>query len=146
MISNSSKYGIRAVVYIATKIESDEHIGIKQISDALKLPLPFLAKILQTLARQKILLSFKGPHGGFSLASKSSDILLIDVVDAIDGEDVFSRCILHTENCRSTNFTKSPCALHGDYVVLRQKIKSLFKETTILDLVRKTEQFDDILL
>lgn len=146
MISNSSKYGIRAVVYIAVKTKIHENIGLKQISDDLVLPMSFLAKILQTLARKKILLSFKGPHGGFVLASKPSDIFLINIVEAIDGKDVFSKCILHNEKCRSADFTKSPCALHGDYVVLRQKIKSLFMETTIFDLVRKTELFDDIQL
>lgn len=146
MISNSSKYGIRAVVYIAGKTRNNENIGIRQISGDLDLPMPFLAKILQTLARQKILLSYKGPHGGFALARDASDILLIDVVEAIDGRDVFSRCILHNENCKSADFTKSPCTLHGDYVVLRQKIKTLFKERSILDLVQKAAQFDDILL
>ena len=146
MISNSSKYGIRAVVYIAGKTKNHENIGIKQISEDLNLPMPFLAKILQILARQKILLSYKGPHGGFTLASQPSEILLINVVEAIEGKDIFSRCILHNENCRSVDSTKSPCALHRDYVVLRKKIKTLFMETSILDLVRKTETFNDILL
>jgi Rrf2 family protein len=146
MISNSSRYGIRAVVYIAGKTRNKENLGIRQISGDLDLPMPFLAKILQTLARQKILLSYKGPHGGFALARDASDILLIDVVEAIDGRDVFSRCILHNENCKSADFRKSPCALHGDYVVLRQKIKTLFTERSILDLVQKAAQFDDILL
>ena len=40
---------------------------LKQISSDLDLPTPFLAKILQQLAKQKILSSSKGPHGGFSL-------------------------------------------------------------------------------
>lgn len=146
MISNSSRYGIRAVVYIAGKTRKKENLGIKQIAGDLDLPMPFLAKILQTLARRKILLSYKGPHGGFALAQEPSDILLIDVVEAIDGKDVFSRCILHNENCKSADFSKSPCTLHGEYVVLRQKIKTLFMERSILDLVQKAAQSDDILL
>ncbi len=57
MLSNTCKYGLRAVVYIAGKSHKESKIGIKQISDNLNLPMSFLAKILQSLARQKILSS-----------------------------------------------------------------------------------------
>ena len=88
MLSNTCKYGLRAIVYIAGKSNNGEKIGIKRISSDLDLPMPFLAKILQSLARQKILLSSKGPNGGFSLARDPKEIYLIEVVTAIDGEDV----------------------------------------------------------
>ena len=67
MLSNSCRYGIRAVIYLASQPICRYKTGIKQISNDLDLPTPFLAKILQQLAKQKILSSSKGPHGGFSL-------------------------------------------------------------------------------
>ena len=66
MLSNSCKYGIRAVIYLAKNPVDNGKIGIKRISEDLGLPTPFLAKILQLLAKHKILTSSKGPHGGFS--------------------------------------------------------------------------------
>ena len=53
MLSNTSKYGIKAVLYLAreTQTETDKWIGIKKISSDLKIPMPFLGKILQMLAR-----------------------------------------------------------------------------------------------
>ena len=65
MLSNSCRYGIRAVVYLASRYSEKNNIGIKEISGVLNLPAPFLAKILQQLARHKILNSVKGPNGGF---------------------------------------------------------------------------------
>lgn len=59
MLSSTCKYGIRAVTYIASKSKDNKKIGIKQISRDLDLPTPFLAKILQMLAKQKILSSTK---------------------------------------------------------------------------------------
>ena len=74
MLSNSCRYGIRAVIYLASKSSSNKKPGISKISTTLNLPQPFLAKILQQLVKKKILCSTKGPHGGFALL-KGSKIL-----------------------------------------------------------------------
>ena len=146
MLSNTCKYGLRAIVYIAGNSNNGAKIGIKRISTDLDLPMPFLAKILQSLARQKILLSSKGPNGGFSLARDPREIHLIDVVKAIDGEDVFSRCVLHNDNCRSIDSNKVACALHGDYVKQRSRIEKMFEDKTVFSLVSTARNSDDILI
>ena len=63
MLSNTSKYAIRAVIYLALFSSDEKKIGIREISKELGLPTPFLGKILQMLAKQKILNSTKGPMG-----------------------------------------------------------------------------------
>jgi len=95
MLSNSCRYGIKAVIYLASQ-PSDVKTGIKKISTDLNLPTPYLAKILQQLAKQKILSSAKGPHGGFSLLRDSRKITLLDIIVSIDGNDVFSNCVMYT--------------------------------------------------
>lgn len=146
MLSNTCKYGIRAVVYIAGESKDGKKIGIRKISGDLKLPMPFLAKILQSLARKKILYSSKGPNGGFSLAMDPADIHLLEVVKAIDGDDVFSRCVLHNDNCKSVDHNKTACPLHGDYVAARQQIEKLFKSKTVANLVSTAMNTEDILI
>ncbi|MCD4676397.1 MAG: Rrf2 family transcriptional regulator [Desulfobacula sp.] len=146
MLSNTCKYGLRAVVYIAGKSRKEEKIGIKQISKDLDLPTPFLAKILQSLAKQKILNSSKGPHGGFSLTRDPKEIYLLDVVKAIDGEDVFSRCALHNSNCKSSEPEKSACVLHIDYVKARRRIEKLYESKTVQNLVSTAKNSEDILI
>ena len=146
MLTNTCKYGIRAIIYIAGKSTKGEKIGLKQISKDLDLPMPFLAKILQSLAKQKILLSSKGPNGGFSLARSSKDIYLIEVVKAIDGNDVFSRCVLHNDNCKSIDANKVACALHSDYVKQRKRIEKLFETKSVQSLVSTAKNSDDILI
>lgn len=142
MLSSTCKYGIRAIVYIAGNSKEGEKIGIKKISDDLDLPMPFLAKILQQLVKRKILTSSKGPHGGFSLARDPKEIHIIEVVKAIDGEDVFHRCVLHNENCISIERSRTPCTLHNDYVKARNKIEKLFETKTVLNLVRTARNSD----
>lgn len=135
MLSSTCKYGLRAVVYIAGNSKKGEKIGIKKISGDLDLPMPFLAKILQQMVKKRILHSSKGPHGGFSLARDPKDIHIIEVVKAIDGEDVFHRCVLHNQNCVSYESSQGACILHDDYVRARRKIEKLFENKTVHNLV-----------
>ena len=146
MLSNTCKYGLRAMVYIAGNSNEGEKIGIKKISADLDLPMPFLAKILQSLAKKKLLLSSKGPNGGFSLSRNPREIFLLEVVKAIDGEEVFSRCVLHNDNCKSIDKSKAACAMHGDYVKQRRKIEKLFESKTIYNLVNTAKNSEDILI
>ncbi|HEX7494157.1 MAG TPA: Rrf2 family transcriptional regulator [Bacteroidales bacterium] len=139
MLSNSCRYGIRAVIYLASQPKSGGKTGIKKISSDLDLPTPFLAKILQQLAKQKILSSSKGPHGGFSLLKDPGDITLLDIVNTIDGKDVFTNCIMHNGSCEGVVGEKKQCPLHKDYEKTRSKLKRLFGENTIYDLVRKAK-------
>jgi Rrf2 family iron-sulfur cluster assembly transcriptional regulator len=144
MLSSSCKYGIRAVTYIASKSKKNGKIGIKQISRDLDLPTPFLAKILQQLAKQKILSSSKGPHGGFSLLKDPKSITLFDIVATIDGSDAFDNCIIHNRSCISVNEEKLSCPIHKDYIRFRTNLIKLFSKKTIYSLVRAADEIDKI--
>jgi Rrf2 family transcriptional regulator, iron-sulfur cluster assembly transcription factor len=137
MISNSSRYGIRAVIYLASQPGQTGKTGIKRISEDLNLPTPFLAKILQQLAKQKILSSSKGPHGGFSLQKDPKEITLLDIVRTIDNDDFFTNCVMHNGTCTHTNEQKLVCPLHEDYEKVRENLKELFGGKTIYEIVNK---------
>ena len=131
MLSNTSKYAIRAVIYLALYAGEDKKIGIKQISKELSIPTPFLGKILQTLAKHKLLSSTKGPHGGFGLGKPAKDIALIEIVDIIDGQDIFKKCMIRLEDCNE----KDPCSAHLKYGEIRQSLYTLFQKEKISDFV-----------
>jgi Rrf2 family transcriptional regulator, iron-sulfur cluster assembly transcription factor len=144
MISNSSKYGIRARTYLASQPKSAGMIGIKKISEDLDLPLPFLAKILQTLARQKVLNSSKGPHGGFSLLKDPKEITLLDVVRAIDTDDMLTNCVMQNRACKCVDKEKAPCPVHNDYAKVRSGLIKFFSSKTIDSLVKATNKSEAI--
>jgi Rrf2 family iron-sulfur cluster assembly transcriptional regulator len=144
MLSNSCRYGIRAVIYIASQTSGDNMIGIKQISADLDLPTPFLAKILQQLAKQKILNSSKGPHGGFSLLKNPANITLLDIVNTIDGYDTFTNCVMHKGTCEGVASEKKICPLHEDYEKTRAALIKLFSNKTIDELVKQADSSENI--
>lgn len=130
MLSNTCKYAIRSVVYLSVYASDTKKIGIKEISEALDIPSPFLGKIMQTLARKKILNSIKGPHGGFSLGRPAVDISIMDIVQIIDGTDIFDICLVRTTHCSD----EEPCGIHDKITALRKEMKETFINQTIDDL------------
>ena len=74
-----------------------------------------------------LLVSFKGPKGGFQLVK--TDIALYDIVKAIDGSDIMERCILGLEDCSS----ESPCPVHSRYTLIRGQLRETLLSTNILD-------------
>ena len=146
MLSSSCRYGIRAVIYIASQEKKENRIGLTKISDSLKLPAPFLAKVLQQLARKKILNSLKGPNGGFSLKRNAEEISLFDIVTAIDGDGIFTDCLIHDCKCGEENDEEMECPLHNDYSELRDKILQLFKTTTIDGLVKRAVDINKVII
>ena len=139
MLSNSCRYGIRAVIYLASQPLTNGKTGIKKISSDLNLPTPYLAKILQLLAKQKILSSSKGPHGGFSLLKDPRNITLLDIVNTIDGYDTFSSCVMHNGSCEGVKKEGKHCPLHKDYEKSRKELIKLFSNRTIHELVIKSK-------
>ncbi len=130
MLSNTCKYAIRAVIYISVYASSKKKVGIKEVSSKLDIPSPFLGKILQTLSKHNILDSTKGPNGGFILSRQSEEISLMDIVEIIDGTDIFTTCLIRTSKCSD----EEPCGLHGSVSKLREQLKNFFINQTINDL------------
>jgi Rrf2 family transcriptional regulator, iron-sulfur cluster assembly transcription factor len=146
MLSNSCRYGIRAVIYLASRYPEKSNIGIKEISGDLKLPTPFLAKILQQLAKNKILSSTKGPNGGFSLLKKPEAITIFELVKIIDGEAFFNNCMIHDGTCAKIKHSKKLCPVHNDYAIKREELTNIFKSKTIADLSKNADNSENILI
>jgi len=139
MLSNTSKYAIRAVIYLALYASSQKKTGIKEISEELNIPSPFLGKILQLLAKHQVLESTKGPHGGFCLKKPAIDISLMEIIEIIDGADSFETCVIRTSKCSQD----TPCSLHDKIAPYRKGIKSLFITESIADLASEFRKGDE---
>ncbi len=135
MLSSTCKYGIRAVIFIASKQQPGSNTGLKETAEKLGIPQPYLAKILQVLARKKILHSTKGPHGGFTLLIPSEKLTLMDVIDAIDGRDFFDSCYVTGEKCNLDRPDDGRCVLHNDLREEKVRLEKFFSSKTFDQLV-----------
>lgn len=132
VISKSCDYGLRAALFVASQ-DMKKYVTIKEISDSLDISFHFLTKILQKLTNEKIMISYRGPNGGVALAKPAKDITLEEIVIALDGPDLFRKCVLGLMNCDD----KFPCPVHFQWKEIRQKIQMLFQTTNLQELAEK---------
>lgn len=128
MLSKSCKYAIRATLYVATQSESDSLSKLQDISKAIQSPEAFTAKILQTLVKNGIIESTKGRSGGFFISkSHAEEIKLKNIVDAFDGDEIYTSCVLGLDACHD----EKPCPVHDNYVLIRTELRKLLEKTSI---------------
>jgi len=130
MLSNTCKTAIKAVIYLSSKFDIEENAGIKEISEFINASEHTVGKILQTLVRQNIINSMKGPTGGFYISKEQQKQPIINIVEAIDGKQIFKSCGLGLSKCSSSH----PCPIHDDYKEARDIIEKLFRQKRVMDL------------
>lgn len=133
MFSKACSYAIKATVFIAQASLKKQQTRLKEIAKATNSPEAFMAKILQKLVKQDIIISHRGAKGGFTIPHKRLRyILLKDIVVAIDGDKIYNGCLLGFETCGDAK----PCVIHHHIKAARKDIKKVLNTTTLEDLAK----------
>jgi len=133
IFSKKCEVGLQAVLFLSTPNPA-RLFNALEVSREVGQPKEFVSKMLQILTSSGIVGSRKGKNGGFFLAKKPSEIKLIDIVEAIDGLDVFSNCVLGFPGCSK----ESPCPVHEKWGKLRDEAFQMLSENSFEDLKEKT--------
>ncbi len=136
MLSNASKYAIRAVLFLAEKSSKEEKYGAKQIADELEIPLHFIAKLLQQLSKARVISSSKGPNGGFFTSSKNLENNVCSILDEIETENVFEGCFMGLPKCGDEN----PCPVHHIVAPFKEAILSKFQAQSIKEFSKEIKE------
>lgn len=126
MFSKTCEYGIRAMIFISQKSSEGVKVGVKEVAKGIDSPEHFIAKILQDLGRKNLVMSFKGPNGGFFI-EKDSAVTLADIVKAIDGDKLFNNCGLGHGYCSE----ERPCPIHHDFKKIRNDISLMLHSSKL---------------
>lgn len=130
MLSLTCKTAIKAVIYLASKFDSGDKAGIKEIAEFIDASEHSVGKLLQTLVKESVINSAKGPTGGFYITAKQRKQPIINIINAIDGKEVFDGCGLGLSKCSATH----PCPMHNDYKIIRDQFKVMCEQNKISDL------------
>ncbi len=145
MLSNTCKYAIRALVYISL-YQNDRLLNIREIAKGLEVPEPFLAKILQVLAKQKILYSQRGINGGFKFQVDPHKISFLKIVDLFDGLSIFNTCILGIRICEATPEYAENCPFRKKLDPVRDSLYKVLKNNTIGEFTDNLSDYKDFIL
>lgn len=131
MLNKTSKYAIKAVIYLGIHSSESHKILTRDMYREIKVSESYLAKILQDLSRHGIISSTKGRNGGFYLSQENVNNTLMDVVRTIEGDESVDSCILGIHQCDMIN----PCPLH--HIIGRSKadFNAMLARTRLQDLI-----------
>jgi len=132
MLSQTSEYALRAVVYLAER-DNDQPVRVETIGAALGIPANYLSKTLNVLVRRKILASMRGPTGGFRLAVRPDQLMLLKVVEPFDPIVQRRHCLLGRKECSD----RTACAAHDAWKQTSEVVTHFFRTTTVADISRK---------
>lgn len=131
MFSKACEYGIKATIFIATHSYEQKRVSLKEIAREIDSPVAFTAKILQDLVRHNIINSIKGAYGGFEIEKNLiSKIYLSQIVNAIDGDKIYSGCGLGLHTCDENH----PCPVHDQFKIVRAELKDMLENTNLEQL------------
>ena len=130
MLSLTCKTAIKAVIYLSSKLESGEKSGIREIAGFIDASEHSVGKLLQLLVKEEVICSSKGPKGGFYITGSQYQQPILNIIETIDGKNVFNQCGLGFHKCSSEH----PCPIHNDYKGVRDLFEKLCREKKIGDL------------
>ena len=135
LFSRQCEYALQAVMFLTLKGDG-ERTSIRELTKKMQIPYHFLAKILQDLTYKGLLVSQKGPTGGFALAKPAKEITLFDVVDAIDGSGFMENCVLGFPDCGG----KTPCAVHEKWGSMREELRLMLVGKNVAQMAKEMKK------
>lgn len=109
LITRNTDYAMRALCYMAE--QGSDSVPVPEMVAALKIPRPFLRKLLQMLSSEGILESFKGQGGGFALVKKPSAIKLTELIRIFQGTVELNECVFKKKICPNRDTCKLKCEI-----------------------------------
>lgn len=130
LITRDTDYAVRAMTFMAGKRAGV--ISVSEMVKELKIPRPFLRKILQILNRKGLLDSHRGKCGGFTLTAPPEKIFLVDLIEAFQGPLTLNECFFKKRICPNRNI----CILKKKIDTIERDVIVRLKTITIKDLLR----------
>ena len=129
-ISRGCEYALAAMTILAN-LTRDEVMQAEQIAEATGAPSKFMANILTQLVKFNLLQAHRGASRGYRLARPASQISVLEVIEAYDGEFTKPWCFMDSQRMCSD---AEPCALHVTWIEMKDSIRAKLANKTIADL------------
>ena len=128
-LSRISDYGIVLMASLAEQ-PPDTHLSAREIAERTQLPLPVVSKILKALTREGLLLSQRGPRGGYGLARSPDAINVVEMITALEGPIGLTECTMHPGHC----VQEASCHVRKPWQQINHVVRSALARVTLAEL------------
>jgi len=129
-LSTKTRYGLRALLYLAERYDGERTIPVGEIARGQKVSEKYLEQLFLRLRRSKLIKSVRGAQGGYILCKPPEDVTIAEVVDSLEGDITFADC-LASGGCAN----KGECPTHELWSRLKGSIDDILEDTTLADLI-----------
>lgn len=118
-LSRKGDYAVRAAIALAN-VDGGEYLKIREVAAAMEIPVTFTPQVLSALAHAGLAEAKAGPRGGYRLTRSPSEITMLEIVEAAEGQLLSERCPLRGGPCR----WEAVCAVHPTWVKASESIRA----------------------
>lgn len=131
VLRRNTDYALRTMVHLARRWEGMP-ASSRDIAAAEGVSYDLMCKLLQKLAKSRLVKSTMGPKGGFELRRAPDKITIAQVIKSVQGPIKLNRCLLGGYKCPR----KSDCPVYEKIADLQEYIDGFFSEVTLADLIK----------
>jgi len=134
-LTRAADYAVRVMIHMAG-LPLGTTVRLRTLALAVTVPESFLAKVLQTLTRAGLVVSRRGPDGGFELVPSSMQASLLDVIDAIEGPVQLNSCLGESGCCEH----KAWCPAHTVWAEAQIAMLTVLSRDTLGELALRVDR------
>ena len=128
-ISIKSRYGLRAMVYLA---RAERICSAKEISQKEKIPFDFLEKIFSKLQQNGLIKSRRGTGGGYFLSKSPRKINVREILMVLEHKEIFP-VLCKRKHC----FPKKKCPIRNVWKKIQKSLNSTLDAITLAHLIKR---------
>jgi Rrf2 family protein len=125
-VSTKGKYGLRVMVELALR-DGKGPVQVNLIADSQSISGKYIHVLVSGLKSAGLIRGIRGPHGGYELARKPSEITAYEIVASLESDLVPSDCVSDTSSCPRTDV----CATRELWCDVASAIRKVLSETTL---------------
>ncbi len=132
LINKDTDYAVKALLHLAR--QDKKRVSATELARDLKIPYPFLRRILQILSTERIVKSVRGKGGGFVLARLPKRIYLRDLIRILQGPVRLAECVFNPSACEGVR----TCPLRKSIIKLQKSFVAELKSITLASLAEES--------
>ena len=126
-LTKTSEYALRILSYMARSPE--ELYPARVLVEKLRISDKYLRRLMTDLSKAGFIKSVQGRDGGYLFDKDISEIHLSQIIDAVEGMDKYTGCVLGFDECSDEN----PCVMHAAWLPIKQQLINTFRNKTLSD-------------